>query len=52
MKKLEIKKNCIALNITLAEKFLKDKKVELASHRMADARKGLEELFEDIKKAN
>ena len=52
MKKIEIKKNCIALNVVLAEKFVSERKTDLAAHRMADARKGLEELFESIKKAN
>lgn len=52
MRELEIKKNCIEMNLVLAQKFMSDGKAELASHRLADARKGLEQLFEGIKKAN
>lgn len=52
MEKLEIKKNCIEMNLVLAEKWLGDGKVELATHRVRDARKALEELFEGIKKTD
>lgn len=50
MAKIEVE--CALLNIRLAEKYMKDKELELAAHRIVDARKSLEELEKLIKKAN
>jgi len=52
LKKIEIQVNCINLNLLIAEKWMHKGKTELATQRVQDARKSLEELFEGIKKAN
>lgn len=52
LKEVEHQVTCINLNLLLAEKWMNEGKAELATHRIQDARKSLEELFEDIKKAN
>lgn len=51
-KELKIQMDCINLNLLLAEKWMHEGKTDLAAHRVQDARKSLEELFEGIKKAN
>jgi len=52
LKKIEFQVKCINLNLLLAEKWIHEGKTDLATHRVRDARKSLEELFEGIKKAN
>lgn len=49
---LEVQKNLIELNLALAQKWVSEGKAELAAHRITDARKSLEELFNGMKKAN
>lgn len=52
MIEIEFQKNSVELNLVLAQKKLAEGDTELAAHRIEDARKALNELFKEIKKAN
>lgn len=48
----KIEAACAVLNIRLAKKYMDAKELELAAHRIVDARRSLEELEKLMKKAN
>lgn len=52
MKEIKIEMNCVLLNLRMAEKHMSMsvKDLEMASHRMTDARKSLEEIERQIEK--
>lgn len=52
MRSVKIEIDCINLNLLLAGKHLENNNMELAAHRVQDARKSLEELEKQIKKAD
>ena len=49
---IEYQKNSIEVNLTIALKKLGEGDIKMAEHRIQDARRALNELFEEIKKAN